>query len=108
MHPDQQHIDSIFLAAAAKATAAERAAYLDVACASDPELRERVERLLAAQSKVSRFLEAPAPALIGMIEEPPVTERLGSVIGPYQLIEQIGEGGMGTVFLAQQTEPVRR
>ena len=65
MHPDPQRIDSIFLAAAAKATAAERAAYLDVACASDPELRVRVERLLAAQSKVSGFLEAPAPALMG-------------------------------------------
>src|SRR5689334_24742444 len=107
MHPDQQRIDSIFLTAAEKATAAERAAYLDVACASDPELRERVERLLAAQSKVSRFLEAPAPALMGTVDEPQVTERPGAHIGPYKLLEPIGEGGMGTVWVAQQTEPVK-
>jgi serine/threonine protein kinase/Flp pilus assembly protein TadD len=108
MNPDHQRIDSIFLSAADKATADERAAYLDVACASDPELRARVERLLDAQSKVSRFLEAPAPAWIGTVDEPPVTERPGTVIGPYKLLEQIGEGGMGLVYVAEQHRPIQR
>jgi hypothetical protein len=82
MNPDKRRIDSIFLAAAEKATADERQAYLDGACGADRELRERVERLLAAQSRVHSFLEAPAPALVVTVDEPPVTERPGTVIGP--------------------------
>jgi serine/threonine protein kinase/tetratricopeptide (TPR) repeat protein len=107
MNPDKVHIDSIFLAAAEKATADERVAYLNGACGSDRELRERVERLLAAQSKVHSFLEAPASALVVTVDDP-ISERPGTTIGPYKLLEQIGEGGFGVVFMAEQMQPVRR
>src|SRR5437899_4415085 len=98
---------SIFLEALQKTKPAERAAYLDQACAGDDELRRNVEMLLRAQAKAGDFLNQPAAAAIATIEEP-ITERPGTIIGPYKLLQQIGEGGMGTVFMAEQTHPVRR
>ena len=76
MNADKQCIDSIFLAAAEKASANERAAYLDSACGSDGELRQRVERLLAAQSKVDSFLEAPGRGEILSTSRPVARARL--------------------------------
>src|SRR5262249_32835315 len=66
-----------------------------------------VEALLEASAQAGSFLEPPAPAPLATVDEP-VRERLGTVIGPYKLLQQLGEGGMGTVFMAEQTQPVQR
>jgi serine/threonine protein kinase/tetratricopeptide (TPR) repeat protein len=84
---------------------AARAAFLDEHCKDDVELRKRLEGLLRAHDHPDPFLEAAAP--VNTVDEP-LREAVGTIIGPYKLIEQIGEGGMGTVWMAQQTEPVRR
>jgi eukaryotic-like serine/threonine-protein kinase len=101
-------IDRVFWDAAQIASPGEREAYLDRACAGDGELRRKVEQLLQARPKAESFLESPAANLVARAGEPPVPERPGTVIGPYKLLQQIGEGGMGTVFLAEQTHPVQR
>src|SRR5262245_36130318 len=99
--------ESLFWSALALESPAERARYLDQACGSDPLLRVQVEELLAAYPKVERFLEAPA-AGPGVTADEPLREGPGTVIGPYKLLEPIGEGGFGVVFLTEQTQPVRR
>src|SRR5215510_12015474 len=105
-HPSP--LEAVFFAALEKGSPQERAAYLDQACAGDPDLRRRVEKMLAAQAQAGSFLEQPAPGPVITVDEVPVTERLGMVIGPYKLLQQLGEGGMGTVFMAEQTQPVHR
>jgi len=99
-------VESIFFATLEKPSAQERAAFLDNACGNDCDLRKHIERLLAAHPKATNFLNAPAPGLVATIEQQ-VLEKPGTVIGPYKLKELIGEGGMGLVFVAEQTQPVR-
>jgi serine/threonine protein kinase/tetratricopeptide (TPR) repeat protein len=100
-------LESVFFAALDRKELQERAAFLDKACCGDVVLRSQVERMLAAQIHGASFLERPAQADIGAVAAAE-REELGAVIGPYKLIQEIGEGGMGTVYMAQQTEPVKR
>ena len=104
---NQSNIDAIYAAALAMGDSVERSAYLDQECASDAGLRKRVDRLLAAQSGIGSFLEAPA-AEIGPTDVQILAEKPGMSIGPYRQLQQIGEGGMGVVYMAEQTAPVRR
>jgi eukaryotic-like serine/threonine-protein kinase len=98
---------TIFTEALERTDPQERDAFLDQACQGDPALRQRINRLLAQHLHAGRFLEAP-PVATDTMDQPGGTEYPGTRIGPYKLIEQIGEGGMGTVWMAEQKEPVKR
>src|SRR5262245_45558635 len=99
--------ETIFAEARGKTSPQQRAAYLDHACGGDVALRQSVEALLAAHDRPGGILESPpirldTPALSSPLEQP------GTVVGHYKLLEQIGEGGMGSVFMADQLRPVHR
>ncbi len=89
---------------------AQRAAYLSRACGADAALRERVENLLKAHEEAGAFLAEPpaAPPNPTIALTLPITEKAGDRIGRYKLLQQIGEGGCGVVYMAEQEAPVRR
>jgi serine/threonine protein kinase/tetratricopeptide (TPR) repeat protein len=99
---------SIFEAAVEMISQGERAAFLDKACGPDQSLRKDVEMLLSAHDRLGSQPVDPSPDPRTALREPMAFEPLGSVIGPYKLMEQIGEGGMGLVYVAEQHHPVRR
>ncbi|MCI0539458.1 MAG: hypothetical protein L0Z50_29970, partial [Verrucomicrobiales bacterium] len=102
--------ENLFERAVAISSPEERMAFLSDACGHDAELRERVERLLAAHEQAGGFIRAreqeygSAPITLAS----PLSEGPGTRIGRYKLLQIIGEGGMGAVYMAEQEEPVRR
>jgi serine/threonine protein kinase/tetratricopeptide (TPR) repeat protein len=114
------HEETIFIAAL-QLPPGQRAGHLDLACGGDAGLRQRVERLLKAHEESGSFLENPAPGAERSPTAPPpqapgATVRVslppletpGTKIGRYKILQQIGEGGCGVVYMAEQEEPVRR
>src|SRR5262245_18158461 len=91
------NVDELLLNAVEKLTPAERAAYLDRVCGNDIGLRRKLEGLLHAHEHAHSFLEGSLFDSPATIDHDSMTEPPGTQIGPYKLMEQIGEGGMGVV-----------
>ena len=88
----------------------KRAGYLDQACGKDPQMRQRIEGLIQAHEKAGAFMAQPAAPQPGptVRVSVPLTEKPGDKIGHYKLLQQVGEGGCGVVYMAEQQEPIKR
>ncbi|MFC1782035.1 tetratricopeptide repeat protein [Planctomycetota bacterium] len=108
MNDESKDIKAIFTDALEKETSKERAEYLDKVCGNDIELREKVEALLKAYNEADDVPEGPIIKADITLDDGPLVEGPGTVIDRYKLLEKIGEGGMASVYMAEQKEPVRR
>ncbi len=120
MNAEKPSVKAIFAEAVEIEDPGARRSYLDRACTSDVELRRKLDALLQAYADAGSFLQKPAidadltdpftpSARSPAPQEPrPITEGPGTCIGPYKLLQPIGEGGMGIVYMAEQEKPVRR
>lgn len=104
MHDSSGSDETLFAAALQRPSPEARARFLDQACNADPAQRARIEALLKAHEDADTFLASPLTS-----PTPPLAfEAPGARVGRYKLLQEIGEGGCGTVFMAEQEEPVRR
>ena len=108
MDTGKMNKEEIFNIAAEIEDPVKRASYLDNICRSNHQLRADIESLLRSDCAVGDFLEAPIFDAGVTLDDSPLTEGPGTVIGRYKLLEQIGEGGFGVVYMAEQTKPINR
>ena len=112
MPSPQEREEALFRAAVELPPGVARRAFLDQACAGDASLRQRLETLLAAHDEPEGSLATAAPAAKATMKvefpDDQPDEAVGQTLGRYKLLERVGEGGCGVVYVAEQTEPVRR
>jgi serine/threonine protein kinase len=101
-------IESLLASAVEIAEIDERQRFIEQACGDDDVLKDRLRQLTDNYFRAGSFLESPAGGFAATIDLTLSPEGPGTVIGPYKLLQQIGEGGMGTVYMAEQTQPVQR
>lgn len=102
-HEDKPESVEVIFERACQLQGAEQKAYIERACQGDASLQAEVQSMLAARGEQDDFLAEPTLAV-----EARLAEDVGTVIGRYKLMEEIGEGGFGLVFVAEQQRPVRR
>jgi WD40 repeat protein/serine/threonine protein kinase len=100
--------EKVFESAIKLPTPQERAAYVRGACGEDQALRQQVESLIQAHDEVGGFMPTDPGEAVITIPDRPLSEKEGTCIGRYKLLQRIGEGGMGVIYMAEQTEPVTR
>lgn len=108
MADEMPDIHAIFNEAVERQAGEERGRYLDEACQGDHQLKGRIEALLCAHADAGNFLGGSSPPAAPTLDVVPIAERPGTMIGRYKLLQEIGEGGFGIVYMAEQREPVRR
>ncbi|MFO0903254.1 MAG: tetratricopeptide repeat protein [Pirellulales bacterium] len=108
MANEQLDEKAIFNIARQIASLDARREYLDQVCSGDKSLHERIQALLQGYEEQTSFLESAPVSKLSPTVAQPITENPGSQIGPYKLLQEIGQGGMGVVYMAEQLEPVRR